>query len=88
LLRLARYAPALPSASIENCCGLTQRGNLVDLLIDVRSEKEPVLGNFLVRDDEDLSTPWLARRIGRRFNRIPLLLSGLIAAPPNWERTR
>lgn len=74
LLRLVRCAPVLPLASIANRRSLIYRENLVDLVAGVLRRAEPVRGVFLARDDEDLSTPELIRRIGRHFGRTPLLL--------------
>jgi nucleoside-diphosphate-sugar epimerase len=74
LLRLVRWAPALPFASIANRRSFVYRENLVDLVARILLRPEPTRGALLVRDGEDLSTPELVRRIGRHFGRSPALL--------------
>ena len=80
LLRLVRRAPVLPFASIANRRSLIHRENLVDLLAQVLRRPEAVRGEFLARDDEDLSTPELIRRIGRHVGHTPILLPCPVAA--------
>jgi len=74
ILHLVRRAPVLPFASIANRRSLVYLGNLVDLVMAVLRRAAPVRGSFLARDDEDLSTPELIRRIGRHLGRTPILL--------------
>jgi nucleoside-diphosphate-sugar epimerase len=74
LLKLVQRAPALPFAGIANRRSLVYRETLVDLLVHILLQPAPVRGAFLVRDGEDLSTPELVRRIGRRIGHTPALL--------------
>jgi nucleoside-diphosphate-sugar epimerase len=73
LLRLVRRAPVLPFASIRNRRSLLYRENLVDLLSHILSSPVPVPGTYLARDDEDLSTPELVRRLGVPLGHVPIL---------------
>jgi nucleoside-diphosphate-sugar epimerase len=80
LLGLVRRAPVLPFASIANRRSLIHRENLVDLIAQVLLGQEPLRGTFLARDDEDLSTPELIRRIGHHLSHRPLLLPFPVSA--------
>ena len=74
LLHLVRRAPVLPFASIANRRSFIYRENLVDLLARILLQANPVRGALLARNDEDLSTPELVRRIGHHLGRVPALL--------------
>jgi nucleoside-diphosphate-sugar epimerase len=74
LLRLVERAAMLPLAGIRNWRSMIYRENLVDLLSHVLMRPEPVQGAYLVRDDDELSTPELVRRIGARLGHVPALL--------------
>ena len=74
LMGLVRRAPVLPFASIRNRRGLLFRENLVDLVSHILRCPEPVAGVYLARDEEELSTPELVRRLGAALGHAPLLL--------------
>jgi nucleoside-diphosphate-sugar epimerase len=73
LLRLVRSGLPLPFAAIDNRRSLIALDNLLDL-VEVALAHPAALGEtFLLRDDEDVSTPELVRRIARAFGRKPRL---------------
>ena len=69
LLRLVDRAPPLPFASIANRRSLVFVENLVDLLELTLAHPAARDGTFLVRDEEEVSTPDLVRRIARALHR-------------------
>jgi nucleoside-diphosphate-sugar epimerase len=79
LLRLVQRAAVLPLAAIRNRRSLIFRENLVDLLSHILMKPEPVRGAYLARDDDELSTPELVRRIGAHLGHVPILLPCPIA---------
>ncbi|HUK10596.1 MAG TPA: NAD-dependent epimerase/dehydratase family protein [Stellaceae bacterium] len=74
LLRLVLRAAVLPLAGIRNRRSMIYRENLVDLLSHILVRPKPVQGAYLARDDDELSTPELVRRIGARLGHVPALL--------------
>ena len=68
LLRLIDSGLPLPFAAIANRRSLAFIDNLVDLIIAALDHPDAG-GTFLVRDDEDVSTPELMRRIARQLGR-------------------
>ena len=74
LLDLVRRAPVLPLGGIANRRSLLCRDNLVDLLARIAAAPAPVTGAYLARDDQEIGTSELLRRIGRHLGRVPLLL--------------
>lgn len=78
LLRLVDRGLPLPFASIANRRSLIFLGNLIDLIETVLAHPAAPDGTFLLRDDEELSTPDLARRIARALDRP----SRLLPCPP------
>jgi nucleoside-diphosphate-sugar epimerase len=73
LLRLVKSAPVLPFGSIRNRRSMLYRENLVDLLSHILKRPSPVSGVYLARDDDELSTPELVRRIGAHVGHVPIL---------------
>jgi nucleoside-diphosphate-sugar epimerase len=73
LLRLVRSGLPLPFAAIDNRRSLIALDNLLDL-VQVALAHPAASGEiFLLRDDEDISTPELVRRIARAMGRTPRL---------------
>jgi nucleoside-diphosphate-sugar epimerase len=60
-------------ASIRNRRSLIFLENLVDLIVLALARAEPATGAFLLRDDEEVATPELIRRLGRHLGRKPRL---------------
>jgi nucleoside-diphosphate-sugar epimerase len=69
LLRLVDRAPPLPFASIANRRSLVFLDNLVDLIELALTHPAARDGTFLLRDEEEVSTPELVRRIARALHR-------------------
>ena len=82
LIRLVDRGLPLPLASIDNRRSLVSLGNLVDLLETALTHPAAAGGVFLLRDDEELSTPELVRRIGRTLGR----RARLLPCPPRLLR--
>jgi nucleoside-diphosphate-sugar epimerase len=59
----------LPFAGIDNRRSLVFLDNLLDLVLTVLEHPAAAGGVFLLRDDEEVSTPELARRIARALGR-------------------
>lgn len=74
LMQWVRHAPVLPFRSIRNRRSLLYRENLVDLVSHILRRPNPVRGVYLVRDDEELSTPELVRRLGSELRHRPVLV--------------
>lgn len=68
LLHLVDRGLPLPLAAIDNRRSLVSVENLVDLVVTVLDHPDPG-GTFLLRDDEELSTPELVRRMARALGR-------------------
>lgn len=74
LIRLVDSGLPLPLASIDNRRSLVFLDNLLDL-VELALEHPAAAGEtFLLRDDEEPSTPELVRRIARALGRSPRLL--------------
>ncbi|HUC67343.1 MAG TPA: NAD-dependent epimerase/dehydratase family protein [Stellaceae bacterium] len=69
LIRLVDSGLPLPFASIDNRRSFVFLDNLLDLVITVLEHPAAAGGVFLLRDDEEVSTPELARRIARALGR-------------------
>jgi nucleoside-diphosphate-sugar epimerase len=69
LLRLVDRGVPLPLASVDNRRSLVFLANLVDLVLVALDHPEAAGETFLLRDDEDVSTPDLIRRIARALGR-------------------
>jgi nucleoside-diphosphate-sugar epimerase len=74
LIRLVDSGLPLPFASIDNRRSLVCVDNLVDLLETALAHPAASGGVFLLRDDEEVSTPELVRRIARALGRRARLL--------------
>jgi nucleoside-diphosphate-sugar epimerase len=74
LLRLVDSGLPLPFASIANRRSLVFLDNLVDLIDVALDHPEARDGTFLLRDDDEVSTPELVRRIARALHRPARLL--------------
>jgi len=74
LMQWVRHAPVLPFRSIRNRRSLLYRESLVDLISHILRRPGPVRGAHLVRDDEELSTPELVRRLGIPLRHQPALV--------------
>jgi nucleoside-diphosphate-sugar epimerase len=68
LLRLVDRGLPLPLAAVKNQRSLVSLDNLVDLIATVLDHPDAG-GTFLVRDDEEISTPELVRRIAHALGR-------------------
>jgi nucleoside-diphosphate-sugar epimerase len=75
LLRLVDRGLPLPFASIRNRRGFVYLDNLLDLIDIALAHPAAAGGTFLLRDDEELSTPQLIRRIARHLHRPARLFS-------------
>jgi nucleoside-diphosphate-sugar epimerase len=75
LLRLVRRSPMLPFASLHGRRSLIYRENLVDLLSHILSGPTSAQGAYVVRDDDELTTAELTRRLGAALGHAPILLS-------------
>ncbi len=73
LIRLVDSGMALPLASVHNRRSLVGLDNLVDLVETALRHPAARYGTFLVRDDEEVSTPELVRRIAMALGRAPRL---------------
>jgi nucleoside-diphosphate-sugar epimerase len=82
LLRLVDRAPPLPFASIANRRSLVFLDNLIDLIELALSHPAARDGTFLLRDEEEVSTPDLVRRIARALHRP----ARLFPCPPSLLR--
>ena len=84
LLRWVEAGVPLPLGAIDNRRSLIGLDNLVDALLAIVAHPGARNRRFLVADGEDLSTPELARRIGRAIGRparlLPVPLAMLAAA--------
>lgn len=69
LLRLCRVAPPLPLAGIDNRRSLIAAANLADALLACVRHPKAAGQTYFVRDDEDVSTPELVRRLARALGR-------------------
>ncbi|HLI23090.1 MAG TPA: NAD-dependent epimerase/dehydratase family protein [Stellaceae bacterium] len=81
LVAIAKGLP-LPFASIRNRRAFIFMDNLIDAVERLLGPEVPA-GTYLLRDDEEISTPELVRRIARQMNRAPRLLpcpTGLLRA--------
>lgn len=81
LLRLVRAGRPLPVGGVANRRSLIHVGNLADLIVRVL-DRPDLVGAYVVRDGEDLSTPELARRLGAaagRPARVVWVPTGLLA---------
>lgn len=74
LLRLADRAVPLPLASIDNRRALVFLENLLDLVDAALTHPAAPGRTFLLRDDDEVSTPELVRRIARQLDRPARLL--------------
>ena len=68
LLRIVDRGLPLPLASIVNRRSLVYLDNLVDLIDLTLTHPDARDGTFLLRDDDEVSTPELIRRIARALN--------------------
>jgi nucleoside-diphosphate-sugar epimerase len=75
LLRLVDSGVPLPFARIDNRRSFIFLDNLLDLVETALVHPAAAGGIFLLRDDEDVSTAELARRIARALGRRPRLFS-------------
>ena len=82
LIRLVDLGVPLPLASIDNRRSLIFLDNLVDLLELALDHPAASGETFLLRDDEEVSTPELVRRIARALGRTARLLP----CPPSLLR--
>ena len=73
LLRLVRSGLPLPFASIDNRRSLIALDNLLDVVEVALAHPAAPGETFLLRDDEDVSTPELVRRIARALGQRPRL---------------
>lgn len=64
LLNMLPRGIPLPLASIRNQRSLVYLGNLVDAVLRCIQDSRAACRTYLIRDDEDLSTPELVRRLG------------------------
>jgi nucleoside-diphosphate-sugar epimerase len=78
LLRWVESGVPLPLGAVDNRRSLVGLDNLVDALLAVASHPGARNRRFLVADGDDLSTPELARRIGRAIGRP----ARLVRVPP------
>jgi nucleoside-diphosphate-sugar epimerase len=69
LLRLAASGVPLPLASIDNRRSLVFLDNLVDLIETALTDPRAGGQSFLLRDDDDISTPELVRLIARAMGK-------------------
>lgn len=69
LLRLAERGWPLPLAAIDNRRSLVFLDNLIDLIVACLTDPAASGATFLVRDDEEVSTPDLVRRLARHLDR-------------------
>lgn len=81
LVAIARGLP-LPLASIRNRRAFIFMDNLLDAIEALLAEKAPD-GLYLLRDDEEISTPELVRRMARHLN----AAARLLPCPPGLLRT-
>ena len=76
LMRLVDRGLPLPLAAIDNRRSLVFRDNLLDLIATALTHPAAAGGTFLLRDEEEVSTPELVRRIavalGRRARLFPV----------------
>lgn len=82
LLRLADRGLPLPLASIGNRRALIFLDNLLDLIEILLTGATPASGVFLLRDEEEVSTPELVRRMARSLGRS----ARLFPCPPGLLR--
>lgn len=73
LLRLAERGWPLPLAAIDNRRSLVFLDNLIDLIVACLTDPTAAGGTFLVRDDEEVSTPDLVRQLAHHLDRPALL---------------
>lgn len=78
LLRLVHSRIPLPLASVANSRSIIYIGNLASAIEQAISVRAVAPSAFLVRDDEDVSTPQLVRMIGAAMRRP----ARLFAVPP------
>jgi nucleoside-diphosphate-sugar epimerase len=69
LIGLVERGLPLPLAGIDNRRSLIGLGNLLDLIETALSHPAAPGGTFLMRDDEEVATPDLIRRIARQLGR-------------------
>jgi len=74
LLQLVDSGLPLPFGSIGNRRSFVFVGNLTALLRRCAEHPAAARRTFLAADDEDLSTPELARRMGKALGRVPRLV--------------
>jgi len=80
LMTAVAHGVPLPVASIRNRRAFIFFENLLDV-IEIFLAAEAPAGNYLLRDDEEVSTPELVRRIARHLGRTPRIFpfpSGLL----------
>ncbi len=75
LLRLIARGTPLPLASVDNCRSVIFIENLIDLIEIALVHNAAPGGVYLMRDDEEISTPDLCRRLGRHLDHTARLFS-------------
>ena len=82
LLHVIRRGIPLPLASVQNRRSLIYLGNLIDALACCVRDRRAVGQTYLVRDQEDFSTPELIRRLAKALD----LPAHLWPVPPSMLR--
>jgi nucleoside-diphosphate-sugar epimerase len=82
LLRIVRRGVPLPLGAIRNRRAFVFRDNLLALITTALTHPAAPGQTFLVRDDDEISTPQLVREIARRFGQP----ARLFAVPPGLLR--